>query len=129
MSKYVAFNTTALELYAVTGRLICHKPEPPDVVEPHWICIWTNTVLPIVLYRPVILPLPIEGFDELAVQEGLYVVQANASEATGPVGPVIPNGPVGPVKPVYPVHPVGPVKPVCPVHPVGPVKPVYPVGP
>ncbi len=59
----------------------------------------------------------------------------------GPVGPVLPVGPVtvlaGPVGPVFPVGPVtveaGPVGPVLPVGPVtveaGPVGPVLPVGP
>jgi hypothetical protein len=75
---------------AFTGRDTRQLPEPYVVDDPILIFTITNTVLPICLYLPVIVPLPIAGFDTLAVQEGLYVVHAAASDAEGPVSPFAP---------------------------------------
>ena len=64
---------------------------PYVVVEPIFIFTEINTVFPIALYLPVIVPFPIAGFVVLAVQEGLYTVHASASDAEEPVLPVGPT--------------------------------------
>ena len=49
------------------------------------------TVFPIALYRPVRVPLTIDGAVPSVVHVGVYVVHAKASEAEGPVAPVGPT--------------------------------------
>jgi hypothetical protein len=61
----------------VTGSEKRHSPDPKVVVEPAVILMNTQTRDPTCMYRPVRVPVPMDGLDTVAVQDGLYDVHVS----------------------------------------------------